>query len=322
MNNWMKSSALLLAMGMLAGAATAQEKTIEKEKNTKKKKSETIVIRKKGEAKEKYTIVVDGDKVTINGKPVEDFKGEDLDVSVNENAFWFNEKPFKLATPLAPHGGLKMFGSDDLMGNKAFLGVVTDKVEDGAKITEVTKESAAEKAGLKEGDIITKIGDNKIDGPGELFEAIGKYKPEEKVTVTYKRDGKDNTATAILGKSKNRVKNFHFEGDDFAFAPPAMDMNHFWSRKPRLGVQIQDTEDGKGVKILDVDEETPAAKAGLKEDDVITDINGKAIGSVDELKASMKELKEGDVFKIGYKRNNQAQVVEVKIPKKLKTTDL
>jgi serine protease Do len=57
-----------------------------------------------------------------------------------------------------------------------------------------------------------------------------------------------------------------------------------FNRRPRLGLEIQDVEEGKGVKILDVDSETPAAKAGLKKDDVISDIDGKTIASVEDLK--------------------------------------
>jgi serine protease Do len=63
-------------------------------------------------------------------------------------------------------GGAKMFGDNFVFsgGNRALLGVVSEKNDNGAKITSVTKESAAEKAGLKKDDIITKVGDTKIEG--------------------------------------------------------------------------------------------------------------------------------------------------------------
>ena len=107
-----------------------------------------------------------------------------------------------------------------------------------------------------------------------------------------------------------------FEPHDFAFS---------WNGdKPRLGIEAQDTEDGNGVKITDVDddEDAPAAKAGLKKDDIITQVNGKAISSVDDLKESIKDVKKGDSVKITYKRNNQTQTADVKFPKELKTIDL
>jgi serine protease Do len=95
-----------------------------------------------------------------------------------------------------------------------------------------------------------------------------------------------------------------------------------FNRKPRLGIEIQDVEEGKGVKILDVDDDTPAAKAGLKKDDVISGLNGKSIDSVDELQSALKEMKEGDSFKVTYKRNGQSQTAEIRFPKKLKTAEL
>ena len=52
------------------------------------------------------------------------------------------------------------------------LGVTTEKADKGVEIQDITKESAAAKAGLKEGDIITKIDDKKIEDPDDLSEAI------------------------------------------------------------------------------------------------------------------------------------------------------
>jgi serine protease Do len=70
------------------------------------------------------------------------------------------------------------------------------------------------------------------------------------------------------------------------------------------------------------DEDSPAAKAGLKENDIITQVNGKAIASVDDLRESIKDVKKGDTVKITYKRNNQTQTIDVKFPRELKTIDL
>jgi serine protease Do len=82
------------------------------------------------------------------------------------------------------------------------LGVTTEKAEQGVTIQDITKESAAEKAGLKENDIITKIDDTKIEDPDGLSAAIKKHKPGEKVTVTYLRDKKEQKVTAELTKWK------------------------------------------------------------------------------------------------------------------------
>lgn len=324
MNTKMLPAALLALCLTLTAAAQNKEKA-----PATKEKQESITIRKKGDSKEKITIVIDGDNITVNGKPIEDMKSEDIEVLRNKG---IGPLMPGIRSRIAPMmGGMKMLRE---AANRAFLGVVTEKTEKGAKINSIEKESAAEKAGLKKDDIITKIGDNKIEGSDDLYETIGKYKPEEKVSITYLRDGKEATVDATLGKSKSsdlRVfnfndRNFNFDNKDFDFKMPRVPewngMEFSYNRKPRLGLEIQDVEEGKGVKILDVDNDSPAAKAGLKKEDVLTEIDGAAIASVDELREKLRDKKEGDPFKITYRRNGNTQTADIKYPKKLKTADL
>ena len=288
----------------------------------KEKKSETITIRKKGDKKEKVTVVVDGEKVTVNGVPIEEFNDENLEIVRS------NGRPKAPAIPrlfgTSPQSFSIGEGGFLAAGNKAFLGVTTEKANDGAKITAVSKESAAEKAGLQIGDIITKIGTTTITNSNDLYSAIGKLKPEEKVMVTFLRNGKEQTAEAVLGKNKTAVA-MNWNSEDFDMEIPdggGMRFFNSFPRKPKVGLQIQDVEEGNGVKILDVEEETPAAKAGLQKDDVITEVDGKELKNVDELRTKLKDFKEGDSFKLKYKRGNKSQTAEIKLPKKLKTANL
>ena len=73
---------------------------------------------------------------------------------------------------------------------------------------------------------------------------------------------------------------------------------------------------------MEAEEESAAEKAGLKEDDIITKVNGKDINSVDDLKESIKDVKDGDTIKVNYLRDGKSQSVDVKFPKELKTIDL
>lgn len=319
---------LLLATGVTV-AATAQTK--EKVEKVEKEKKENIIIRKKGDTKEKLTIVVDGENITVNGKPIEEMKDSDVEILRNKGITSIGPR---LKGRLAPMGSMKMFGGDNfsITSNRAFLGVTSEKSDKGAKISSVEKESAAEKIGLKKEDIITKVGDTKIEGSDDLYEAIGKYKPEDKVTISYLRDGKEATATAVLGKSKSAdVRTFNLDklegmGNNFRFEMPDLPrmngMEMIYNRKPRLGMEIQDVEEGKGVKVLAIDDDTPAAKAGLQKNDVISDIDGKSIASVDELKSRLKDLKEGDSLVVTFQRAGKTQTATIKLPKKLKTAEL
>lgn len=315
MHNLFKMSTLAVAVVITANSAFAQD---QKAKPLgKEEKTEEIVIRKKGDKTEKMTIVVDGDKITINGKPSDEFKNGDVTVLRRDRtpATALNTRRF---------GGSQSFNSDNinrflsLHSNKAMLGVLTEKAEKGVRITEVTKESGAEKAGLKKDDVITKAGNIITETPQSLVEAISAYKPNDKVDITYLRNGAENKTTVVLEENKSLSNSFNFNSKDFNFdMPDAFNFN-----RPKMGLQIQDVEEGKGVKVKDVDDDSPAAKAGIKQGDVITQLNGKDVEGVDNLRNEIRDLKEGDVVKFGYKRDGKSQTAEVKIPKKLRSANL
>jgi C-terminal processing protease CtpA/Prc len=79
------------------------------------------------------------------------------------------------------------------------------KVKDGngVLVSEVVKDSPAQKAGLKAGDIITKVDDKDIENAGDLTMTVRGYEPETKVSVSVIRDGKKKNLKAILGEAEN-----------------------------------------------------------------------------------------------------------------------
>ncbi|MEV4292172.1 trypsin-like peptidase domain-containing protein [Nonomuraea bangladeshensis] len=87
----------------------------------------------------------------------------------------------------------------------AFLGVsVTDATGDvpGALIRQVTEGSPAAKAGLKQGDLITKIGDTPVDGGDTVVGQVRGFTVGQQVRITYLRDGKENVVTATMQEQK------------------------------------------------------------------------------------------------------------------------
>jgi serine protease Do len=162
-----KFAFVLLVLALAAPVSLWAQKTDkEKDKSKDKKETEQIIITRKGD--KKIVVEVDGDKVTVNGEPLEDYKGEDVVV--------LHDKIRDL-TALNTYGRfLNDYGAGSrafvLDANRAVLGVVTEKADKGAEIKEVTKESGAEKAGLKKGDLITKIDETKIESPDDLSNCI------------------------------------------------------------------------------------------------------------------------------------------------------
>lgn len=212
--------------------------------------------------------------------------------------------------------------------NQAFLGVSSEQAEGGpgAKVTRISDKSAAEKSGLKVGDVITRVDEIAIDGPESLSEAIHKYKPEDKVTLTIKRDGKEQKISATLGKTAGAmVYGFNMPDNmpDLEQLAPLHGGGYSFSfGGPRLGIKAQDTEDGKGVKVLDVDDESAAGKSGIKEGDIITRFDGKDVNSATELAELAQAAKGKPSIKVSVTRDGKSQEMEIKIPKRLKTANL
>jgi serine protease Do len=324
MNNWKITALAFAAVLSLTTVSAQQEK---KEKSQRKNQSITIVRTGDGDSSEKMTIVVDGDKVTINGKPAEDYKGGDIRVITSDQRFKYATPGKVWSAPKGPRAPMAIRGVQgaDFVGwntNGAVLGVNTEDGDGGAKITDVTKDGAAEKAGLKEGDIITKVNDFNVADADDLPMAIKKFKADDKVTITYKRDGKQQTAIATLQKNKGFATSYAMADRDFNFDFDNGTQAFAVFGKPRLGLQIEDLEEGNGVKVLDVNEETPAEKAGLKKDDVITSFNGKEVKGVDDVRNAMKEVKQGETVKVTFKRGGNAQSTEIKFPKAVKKASL
>jgi serine protease Do len=321
---------VFLATAAMAPVSLLAQNGKNDKEDKEKKEVEQIIITRKGDKNEKMVIELNGDKVIVNGKAVDD--DNDGDVTVHRN---------KIKDVWAfGNGQLGGVWNDNfaLLGaaeNRALLGVTTEKDDKGAEIKTVTKESSAEKAGLKKGDIITKIDDKKIENPDDLSAAIREHKPGDKVSVSYLRDAKEQKVTAELGKwqgmrSYAPGQNYHLNMPDMNFDIPRIQTyprinGQAWNWSagaPRLGLSVQDTEDGKGVKVIEVDEDGNAEKAGIREEDVITEVDGKAVNSADEVAKLIRENKDKVSVKVKLLRQGKTETIDVKIPRKLKTADL
>ena len=319
-------------------------------KNNKEDKKENVEL-----TEERVNVLIDGDKIIINGEEVDEndprINGQGKNGVIlkrmmipRDNS---KEKKIVEGKPLDLNIDDVLSFATPAQSNAAFLGVISEENELGAKINEVSEGSPAEKAGLKKDDIITNVNDEKITGPKDLYEAIGKYKPSDKVQISILKNGAKIKLTAEL--EKNKAQSFSYSvpnggmtiepnwtpnaprgrgnngSQRFGFEFPQMpEFNNLFGNieKPKLGISVEDVEENEGVKISSVSENSPAAKAGLKENDIITEVNDKKVKDVDGIKPIIKGASEGTVFKFNITRNGKKSVIEVKIPKKLKTADL
>lgn len=351
-------SVLILSLHFTGSAQTTDQVDPDDQKDTssnKLKEYDEIVIKRKGDKDSKVTVEIKDGQVFVNGTPVKNFNDDNVSVRIKSmkiidgRNFTFRnwdgggQPPMISISPMQPFGGdggaLDMDGLMEGARIKgAMLGVMSaapEKEGAGAKIKEVSKGSAAEKAGLKAGDLITRVDEIAIAGPKDLVEAVHKYKPKDKITITYTRDGKSQKATAILGESRQmNLQRFNvppqggddelnpgqqgWGGQDFRnlFAPPAPGSG------ARLGIRAQDTEDGNGVKVLDVVDDSPADKAGVKEGDLITSFDGKKVDNAASLRMMAMASRAKTSVKIALTRDGKPLELELKTPKKLRSADL
>jgi carboxyl-terminal processing protease len=83
-------------------------------------------------------------------------------------------------------------------GERGFLGIQFQSEDGEPKVSGFADNSPAEKAGLKEGDVVVKIQDKAIKDVSEVMDAMAKTKPGDKLSVTVKRDDKEKTFTVTL----------------------------------------------------------------------------------------------------------------------------
>ncbi|MGZ3838918.1 MAG: PDZ domain-containing protein [Flavisolibacter sp.] len=329
---WLMAGVILLSVPSVTRAQNEKEKVKED-----KKEMQTIVITRDPGKDGKTLIEIDGDKVKINGKDAKDNKDVNVNVTTMKG---MGTKHWRInnRTPRAENWNLEMDGdqmslfSED--ENRAMLGVNTTTQDKGAAIESVTKGSAAEKGGLKKDDIITAIDDKRIETADEVTEVIHGHKPGDEVEIKYLRDGKEQKTKVELGKWKGiravQLPRIAQSWNQQAPMPPSIDMAPFenfdnsfaFSGRPRLGLSIQDTDDGKGVKVLDVDDESNAAKAGLKEGDVILSIDDKEVKGTEDVTRTLRENKEKFTYNFKIQRDGKTQTLEVKMPRRLKTAEL
>ncbi|MVT06855.1 PDZ domain-containing protein [Chitinophaga tropicalis] len=311
------------------------------QKNDKLGEYDEIVIKRNSNKDGKVTIEIKDGNILVDGEKMDAYKDGDISVyrrrirPVDGNTFNFNG-PSHRGLQFFNYGPDKQDGPGDLAitPGKAVLGVFTEKKEAaGATIRDVAKDSPAEKAGLKTGDVITRIDADKIEEPQDLFEKIGAHDPGDKVTVTYLRDKKENTVTVTLDERKgvgtlqiSPRSDLAPDNNFFRFNPglrsPRGQRFGAESNDAKLGLSVQDTEDGKGAVVLEVLPGSAAEKAGFKKNDIITELAGTDVNSTRDVAETYRENKGKSELTATVTRNGQKKTLQVKVPKKLHKADL
>lgn len=181
------------------------------------------------------------------------------------------------------------------------------KEGEGVLINEVFDGDPASKAGIQPGDVIFKLDGKVVDTPQTLSRLVAGLLPGKNIDLEVIRDGKRKNITVRLGERKEEAVT--------ASIPKQPEMF--------LGLNVQDLtselanrfklKEEKGVLITKVDPGSPADSEGVKEGDLIREVNRTPINNVEDFRSAMGKIKEGDSVLIRVIRENRAFYVVLKV---------
>jgi serine protease Do len=203
---------------------------------------------------------------------------------------------------------------------RGFLGIVIQNVDgdlarqfglsdnNGALVSQVTKDSPAAKAGIKVGDLILRYNGKKIEDTRHLRNLVAATSPDEKIDITVFRDGKERTFKVTVGelapgKSEGENEN---EGSKSSTSDLGLSVAPLTAANAK---QYNLDENDKGVVVTDVDEGSPAAGAELRPGDLITEVDRQPVTNVNEFRDALAKAKEKDSLLILAKHEGASRFV-------------
>jgi Do/DeqQ family serine protease len=162
----------------------------------------------------------------------------------------------------------------------------------GALVAGVAPGSAADRAGVKTGDIITSINGIAMRDAGELRNTIGMLRVGDKVDIGLLRDGKAHKVTALIA-----------ERSDLESAN-AVDIN-----KGLEGAELSDAPDGGGVLVKTIQDGSPAAQNGLRANDLIVGVGRTAVMNTKSFKDAAKNA---NVLVLNVRRGSVSQLIQIR----------
>ena len=152
----------------------------------------------------------------------------------------------------------------------------------GAMITEVRHQGAAELAGLQVGDILLAINEASINNPAELQEQLSLYRPGQSVTVSYIRNRTKRSVVVRLLDKANRSQNLAV---------------YRYDQLRRYGFEVSELRPEEiqqlginGLKVISILRNSPVEDANLEVDFVITHINNEPLSTIQELLTALDSM--------------------------------
>jgi M6 family metalloprotease-like protein len=183
------------------------------------------------------------------------------------------------------------------VGQSGYLGVSVVAGDQGKVIVaDVGTDSPAAKAGLHKNDVILKLGGQEVRNPDVFRETLLSHRAGDDVKIVVQRGDKSQEITAKLGAVSKPMGGGR--------TGPAV-------QTPTFGLTIDEIKEGEGGVITRVAADSPGAKAGLKNGEMVTKIDGKPITDANTVGTAVSEKRPGDVVTLTVKRDDKLEEVKV-----------
>ena len=229
-----------------------------------------------------------------------------------------------------------------LTGSRSYLGVNVAEVdgnrarelklkeERGVEIKRVEPDSPAEKAGLKESDVVLEYNGQRVEGGDSLARMVRETPVGRTAKLLISRDGNAQTVTATVGRRKDDgafARGFRFNVPMPPMPPmPSIDMPHpvMTMRTPRIGLETESLSGQladffgvkEGVLVRSVDRDSPAEKAGLKAGDVILKVDGRSVSRPRDVSEELRSSWDKKTVPMVVVRNKKEMTLNLDLPER------
>jgi len=187
------------------------------------------------------------------------------------------------------------------------------KADFGVLVGDVSEDSPAEKAGIREDDVIQYFNGDKIRRTQDLIRRVRETKPGAKVKIGLIRESKSLEVEAEIGRlHRSEIITRGPEGRRFRYSGGRSLGVRLHELNPDLSEYFKVKED-EGALVTEVEEDGPAEKAGIKAGDVIVKIDGDPVTGPEDIAEILSGLDEGDEVEIMLIRKGIRQTVKAEV---------
>ena len=175
----------------------------------------------------------------------------------------------------------------------------------GVLISDITKNSPAEKAGLKRGDVVARFSGKEVENAHMLSRVVAATPPNTDITFGIIRDGKEKTIEVTIGTMPQKMET-QLPETETAWGLTVHDIT------PEVAQQLGLNPDEQGVVISGVDPGSPAGEAELRTGDVVKEVNRQEIHNLNDYNQALEKAKQDKSLLLVIKRGGSTHFVVLK----------